>query len=65
MRHVATVDHIQNKKNDKGEREVNEAILDLAVNFPGQFCTHRIDVSVRAPVAERYTTSGKSLQPAL
>ena len=43
--------------NDRGEQVVKEAILDLAVNFPGQLCTHWIDVSVRAPVAERYTTS--------
>ena len=47
--------------NDTGEREVKEAILDLAVNFPGQLCTHWIDVSVRAPQAERYTTSGKKV----
>ena len=38
--------------NDKGERVVKEAILDLAVNFPGQLCTHWVDVSVRALVAE-------------
>ena len=38
--------------NDKGERVVKEAILDLAVNFPGQICTHWVDVSVRAHVAE-------------
>ena len=44
--------------NDKGERVVKEAILDPAANFPGQLCTHSIDVCVRAPVAERYTTSG-------
>ena len=38
---------------------VKEATLDLAVNFPGQLCTHWIDVSVRALVAERYTTQLK------
>ena len=42
---------------DRGEQVVKEAILDLAVNFPGQLCTHWVDVSVRAPVAERYTAS--------
>ena len=47
--------------NDKGERVVKEAIWDLAVNFPGQLCTHWIDVSLRAPVAERHTTSGKKV----
>ena len=47
--------------NDKGERVVKEAILDLAVNLPGQLGTHWIDVSVRAPVAERYTNSGENV----
>ena len=47
--------------NDRGEQEVKEAILDLAVNFPGQLCTHWVDVSVRAPVAERYTSSASKV----
>ena len=49
----------ESETNDKGQRVVKEAILDLAVNFPEELCTHWIDVSVRAPVAERYTTSEK------
>ena len=48
--------------NDKGERVVKEAILDLALNFPGQLCTHWIDVSVGAPLAERYSTQGCGLR---
>ena len=43
--------------NDKCERVVKREILDLAVNFPGQLCTHSIDFGVRATVAERNTTS--------
>ena len=47
--------------NEKGEQVVKEAISDLAANFPGQLCTHWVDVSVRAPAAERCTTSAKKV----
>ena len=49
------------RRTTKVERAVKEAILGLAVNSPGQLCTHWIDVGVRAPVAERYTSSGKQV----
>ena len=49
------------KTNDNGEKVVREAIIDLAINFPVQLCTHLVDVSLRAPVAERYTTSAKKV----
>ena len=34
--------HIEFETNDKGEREVKEAILDLALNFLGSFA-HTLD----------------------
>ena len=43
------------RSHDRGEQVVKEAILDLAVNFPGQLCTHWVDVSERASVAESAT----------
>ena len=47
--------------NEKCERVVKEATLDLAVNFLVQLCTHWIDVAVRVLVAERYATSTKQV----
>ena len=43
--------HVRVREERQRWEAVKEAILDLAVNFPGQRCTHWVDVSVRA----RYT----------